>query len=202
VANAGHLLTLKQGAEIWNQFRSENPTTVPDLSSADLRGADLRGADLRGADLSGATLSRADLTGADLREADLDGATIYGADLSEADLRKANLRDAVLVSIENLAKANLRDATFSEGTVWPQDFNPDPHGALYVPRFDLHGEQKSSLPDELAADFTITFASSLSPEQIRGTLQALADYYRACGGVGFEIDFELEDVRVGVLSHV
>jgi hypothetical protein len=34
------------------------------------------------------------------------------------------------------------------------------------------------------------------------TLQALADYYRACGGVGLKVDWELEDVLVPELQHV
>ena len=59
-----------------------------------------------------------------------------------------------------------------------------------------HAEMLSS------ADFTITFAPELSPEQITSTLQLLADYYRVCGGVGFEIDFELEEARAPELAHV
>jgi hypothetical protein len=46
-------------------------------------------------------------------------------------------------------------------------------------------------------DFSITFSPDLTPHQIRATLEALADYYRVCGGVGFEIDFETETVFVG-----
>jgi len=34
----------------------------------------------------------------------------------------------------------------------------------------------------LAADISITFDPSLSPEQIKATLTAFANYYRACGG--------------------
>ena len=43
-----------------------------------------------------------------------------------------------------------------------------------------------------AVDFAIEFDPSLSPSVIQSTLSALADYYRACGGVGFEIDFGVE----------
>lgn len=50
-------------------------------------------------------------------------------------------------------------------------------------------------------DFTIAFASGLSPEQIKGTLEALAKYYRSCGGVGLETQFELEEARVPELAH-
>jgi hypothetical protein len=43
-------------------------------------------------------------------------------------------------------------------------------------------------------DFTIAFSSELSPEQLRDTLFALAEYYRRCGGVGLRIEDELQAV--------
>lgn len=46
------------------------------------------------------------------------------------------------------------------------------------------------------AGFSIAFDSQLSPQQVKGTLTALADYYRAVGGVGLQVDFELEDVLI------
>jgi small subunit ribosomal protein S1 len=49
---------------------------------------------------------------------------------------------------------------------------------------------------EVQHDFTITFHDDLTPAQVTATLQALADYFRACGGVGLKVDFELEDVLV------
>jgi len=54
----------------------------------------------------------------------------------------------------------------------------------------------------VSPDFTLTFASDLTPDQINSTLHALADYYRACGGVGFEIDFQLQDILVGEPASV
>ena len=50
-------------------------------------------------------------------------------------------------------------------------------------------------------DFTITFDESLSPHQVIAALDALADYYRARGGAGFEIDFQLEELLVRELVH-
>jgi hypothetical protein len=50
-------------------------------------------------------------------------------------------------------------------------------------------------------NFNITFSPEVSPQQVKAILEALADYYRACGGVGFEVEFELEDVLVGELIH-
>jgi uncharacterized protein YjbI with pentapeptide repeats len=118
---------LRQGVEVWNQWRKENSEISPYLSGvegngADLSGADLSGADLRAAKLSGANLSDADLRGAklsyanlgraDLSDADLRGAELLHAYLSRAYLRAANLSDANL-SGANLRSANLSDANLS-----------------------------------------------------------------------------------------
>jgi transposase len=76
MANQEHLDILKQGVQIWNQWREEHPDIEPDLSEArlggallskaDLSEANLLGADLSGADLGGTTLSKANLSGAEL----------------------------------------------------------------------------------------------------------------------------------------
>jgi Domain of unknown function (DUF4062) len=49
------------------------------------------------------------------------------------------------------------------------------------------------LPPEM---FNMVFAPELSADQVKATLAALADYYRACGGVGLQMDFEIADVLV------
>jgi hypothetical protein len=136
MANEEHLDILKQGGEVWNRWREENPDVRPNLSQAnlsraylsevnlgavDLRQADLRaaelmegylrGADLREADLSEANLGRAYLGGANLGGADLGGANLHRADLGGANLHRANLRRA------NLRQADLRAVDFTEATV-------------------------------------------------------------------------------------
>jgi hypothetical protein len=45
-------------------------------------------------------------------------------------------------------------------------------------------------------NFTIYFHPDLSKEQIEKSFAALADYYRACGGTGFRVQFEEQNVRV------
>jgi hypothetical protein len=90
MANMEHLALLMQGVEVWNQWRNEHESIVPDLS-----GANLSGVDLSGADLSGANLSGADLSGADLNGADLNGADLSGVDLSKVDPSEANLSEAM-----------------------------------------------------------------------------------------------------------
>ena len=89
MANPEHLNVLKQGVEVWNRWREENPETRPDLTQADLREAKLGLANLSGANLRRAYLYRANLRGADLSGANLFLADLLQADLSEADLRGA-----------------------------------------------------------------------------------------------------------------
>ena len=89
MANPEHVKVLRQGAEAWNAWRSQNPDERADLSEAGLRDAILSGADLREADLSGADLRGADLTNTDLAKAkgllaeQLAGAVTTGATLPD-----------------------------------------------------------------------------------------------------------------------
>ena len=45
----------------------------------------------------------------------------------------------------------------------------------------------------LPENVEITFEPTVSPEQVLATLTALADYYRACGGVGLSAEFESQE---------
>jgi uncharacterized protein YjbI with pentapeptide repeats len=107
MANQEHLDILKQGVEIWNQWRETFHEGTPDLSHADLSHADLSHADLSHADLSHADLSHADLSYAYLERADLSYADLRRADLHVAQLNSANLQGA------NFFWANLENADLS-----------------------------------------------------------------------------------------
>ena len=102
MANEEHLALIKQGAEVWNAWREDNPTTL-----IDLRGADLSRAKLGRADLSRADLGEADLKGANLLGTNFRGANLSGADLIMADLRRTRLSGA------NLGRAWLGETVFS-----------------------------------------------------------------------------------------
>jgi hypothetical protein len=136
MADEEHLRILKQGVEVWNEWRIMNPDIRPDLSEAnlsqrgfhgaDLGGAYLNSAHLRQADFSGANLSRACLYGADLRKADLfwadlSRADLYGANLNSANLSRADLSEAVFtgayLSETNLSQADLSGADLSGAIV-------------------------------------------------------------------------------------
>ena len=102
VANPEHLDLLRQGVEVWNDWRRKNQSVRPDLAGANLSKAhlfnvDLSEANLTGADLTGADLSNANLLGAQLIAADLSGARLNGAKLLMARLNEANLSNASLI---------------------------------------------------------------------------------------------------------
>ncbi|MAU12654.1 MAG: hypothetical protein CL607_22725 [Anaerolineaceae bacterium] len=114
MANPEHLAILKQGVEVWNQWRQDNPSIRPDLSGASLAKTDLNNGNFRSTNLWSASLwdanfFEADLSEADLSEADLTHAGLLDVHLWGADLEKSNLSGADL-SLSNLTRANLSGA--------------------------------------------------------------------------------------------
>jgi uncharacterized protein YjbI with pentapeptide repeats len=109
MANPEHLKILKQGVEIWNDWRESNQAESPNLFDADLSFTDLGSADLTSADLSAAKLNGANLSFANLTAANFTAANLTGANLSFANLNIANLSGAILSDSE-LGGANLTDA--------------------------------------------------------------------------------------------
>lgn len=99
MANPEHLDILKQGVEVWNQWREEHPEIVPDLSSADLSLDNLSGFDLTDVNLSGSELASALIIGADLYRSNLMHTNLFSADCSYADFTMANLTSANLTNV-------------------------------------------------------------------------------------------------------
>jgi len=99
MANEAQVALLKQGSEVWNKWREENP----ELYSFDLSGTDFSGVDLRGVDLSFALL----------KDTNFSGARLQGANFSSARLCKANLTEGNLTQVD-LSSANLENANFSK----------------------------------------------------------------------------------------
>lgn len=128
MAKQEHLDILKQGVEVWNKWRKENPDIEPDLSKAHLYGAYLSGADLREADLG-----EADLSKADLRKANLYRAYLGDADLSHADLRSANLNST------ELHGAYLNDADLSTAILLFAEMHYTDLTSTNLKRADLMG---------------------------------------------------------------
>ena len=117
MAKQEHIHLLKQGAEIWNQWKKEHSDIQPDLV-----GVDLSRVDLRGADLSYVNLSKANLEEALLYETNCSGAFFHEANLSDAHLRQANFSGADL-SQANLCGANFRRASLWGANFWGADFS-------------------------------------------------------------------------------
>jgi hypothetical protein len=107
MANQEQLELLKQGKEVWNNWRRENPEVTPDFMDAVLEYHDLNGVDL-----SDARLINADLIEADLTNTDLSHAVLINANLVEADLSGADLSHALLINT-NFGHATLNGANFS-----------------------------------------------------------------------------------------
>src|SRR5437868_4566455 len=82
MANQEHLDILKQGAEVWNQWRKDHINIDINLSEANLSETDLSEANLRRAYFRRANLSKANLSKADFREAHLWNTTFANVDLS------------------------------------------------------------------------------------------------------------------------
>ena len=124
MANEEQLSILKQGVDIWNKWREENPEieirigeanlremslAQANLSHSHLKRADFFRSNLREADLSGSDLEFANLSGAYLRQANLHSPNLSRADLGGAHIRSANLSKANLQG-SNLQRVQLQDA--------------------------------------------------------------------------------------------
>jgi hypothetical protein len=87
-----------------------------------------------------------------------------------------------------LVRANVNAAQFAGARLERADFT-DAMGlesAYFDPaaRELLHG--KANAADDTPS-LEVQFSVTLRPEQIEGTLLALADFYRACGGLGLPL---------------
>jgi hypothetical protein len=136
MANSEHLKILKQGVEIWNEWRRINPEITPDLSdsklldtklpAANLTEADLSKSNLCDADLSAATLVRANLSHSDLFFAQLGNANLEYANLNHANLSSANLENANLMHTDlrwtNFDTTELKNADLSGSTIGATKF--------------------------------------------------------------------------------
>ncbi len=117
MANLEHLAILKQGVEVWNEWRRNNRNIMPDLSNGDMSEKNLIGIDLQRAFLDESDFSGSNLTSADLTQAILPESIFIKANLSNANFLCALLNDAYLAKAKligtNLVGANLISADLS-----------------------------------------------------------------------------------------
>ena len=108
MAGRKQLEILKQGVEVWNKWRQDNPNL-----EINLRNADLSRLNLAFVNLSDADLTKANLTETNLSEANLSRANLREANLFQADLGRALLRNAELMAA-NLSRSRLNNADLSQ----------------------------------------------------------------------------------------
>jgi len=111
MANEEQLSILRQGVDVWNQWRDIEPAESIDLRGANLSGINLKNANLRDANLTNVNFKGSDLTKAFFRKATLIHAHLNSASLVQANLEEANLTDVSLREAK-LMKANLTKTTF------------------------------------------------------------------------------------------
>ncbi len=109
MATQQHIEKIKQGSDIWNQWRKNNPKIIPDLIEARLFNMNLDCYNFNDANLVSATLSNSSLINATFKKSLLQGARLRLCDLEEAIFEQAHLAEANLYSA-NLSKANLSKA--------------------------------------------------------------------------------------------
>jgi hypothetical protein len=98
MANPKHLKILKQGVVVWNQWRSEHPLILPELSGADLNEAELSEANLSGAILNMAILIEANLIEANLSHAILSATVLSRSNFKNTYLGHANIEGAIFAA--------------------------------------------------------------------------------------------------------
>lgn len=90
-----HLKVLKQGVEVWNQWRREHRGVLPDLEGANLQEAHLANAWFQFANLQNARFQKADLQGALFQGARMNGASLDFSDLQISIFHETSLEDSV-----------------------------------------------------------------------------------------------------------
>jgi hypothetical protein len=205
-----HVAVLKQGAEVWNKWRRENPDTRRHLIGADLSGANLTRTYLSRADFSGANLTKADLTRACLSRAylsraNLTGANLTGADLGAADLSGANLTHATLVKT-NLTNANLAECRIYGISAWDLNLEKAIQKNLIITDYDqaeitvdnievaqfiyllLHNEKIRDVIDTITSK-AVLILGRFTPKR-KAVLDAIRDELRSRNYLPILFDFE------------
>ena len=140
MANPKHVEILKQGVETWNQWRSENPTSHPDLSGIKLHKTNLSGGkfshvNLKGSDLTGSRFSESELIGSDLSNTILTKVWFEAATLTYANLNHSSLFEA------EFYRANLAHTKFHKSCLEKASLNGADLCQSEILNSDLHRTQ-------------------------------------------------------------
>jgi hypothetical protein len=154
MSNPLHLDKVRAGPLVWNAWRRDNPSVVPDLNNLSVSASELQFGLVQGGpvDFSRTELREANLAHATLIEANLAGAVLAKADLSDSRLSKADLRGADLRGAK-LVNADLTDAHLDGAFIYGTDLR---HVRGLTQRQIDHtfGDRRTSLPAHLARPAT------------------------------------------------
>lgn len=116
MANRDHLKLLKSGAAAWNRWRSDVPSTVPDLADALIEGFDLRKATLSGLNLRGTGFRNCILRNADLSGCYLVDASFHFTDLSGAHFSSSTMGETSFVDVDLSTSLGLDSVNHKSGS--------------------------------------------------------------------------------------
>lgn len=113
-----HLSLLKQGANVWNKWRDENPSIKPDLSQTELRNLKLHDTNFSHTDLAGCDFYGTSLHGSDFSFAYLGGTAFVGTVLSGTKFFQAEIYGTQFIKSllhgANFSNSRMRDAVFCD----------------------------------------------------------------------------------------
>jgi uncharacterized protein YjbI with pentapeptide repeats len=165
---AEFLAILKQGREVWNDWRKDNPDVVPDFSGVDftnakefagtpiwgraphwlildpeketilLDGFNLKNVNIEHACLNRALLAAANLRGANLNFCDLHNADLFLADMEGAYLSKASLRYTNFL-LSSLKSAHLYEASLDNADLSHADLSGADMSGTSIVGADMRG---------------------------------------------------------------
>ena len=218
MANPEHLKILKQGVEVWNKWREENPEVKPDLSKTnlDIFGMPtLIGIDFKNTNLSGVSLVGNLLIGANLEEANLDGSILANvsfarANLARASIKRANISLASFV-ISDLTNADIQGSRIYGISAWDikkdgliqKDLIITPPGEPEITVDDLEvaqfiylmlNNQKIRDVIETITSKAVLILGRFTPER-KAVLDALKDELRLRNYLPIVFDFENADSK-------
>ena len=169
MANEKHLAILRQGVQVWNQWRAKNFSEKVNLAGITFRDTDLRdvnlvGANLNNADLSYSDMRRANLNGAFLCQSNLTEVYLRDSNLNWANFRRANLTEANLQKVQALATI-FKEANFTGACIedWHTNSITNLEGVIcdYVYLRHHKKERRPSSGDFATGEFTNLFQKSL-----------------------------------------
>jgi uncharacterized protein YjbI with pentapeptide repeats len=115
MANPEHLEFLKQGVNVWNEWRSKHVDVLPDRSDVQLIAANLSGAQLSGANFTHVHLKHADLSRANLSSADFSRVYFSVTDFTDVSSDETTFTNNDLSEVKGLETVKHR-APSSIGT--------------------------------------------------------------------------------------